>query len=110
LPIRALLFTVIADPTLLLAVQLLDGVSGTVLGVLQALVIADLTNGTGRFNLAQGLVGVTSGIGASVSTTLSGVITESFGRAAGFLALALMGLAAVAMVWLFMPETKPSGR
>jgi MFS family permease len=110
LPIRALLFTVIADPMLLLAVQLLDGVSGTVLGVLQALVIADLTNGTGRFNLAQGLVGVTSGIGASVSTTMSGVITESFGRAAGFLALALMGLAAVAMVWLFMPETKPSGR
>jgi MFS family permease len=110
LPIRALLFTVIADPMLLLAVQLLDGVSGTVLGVLQALVIADSTNGTGRFNLAQGLVGVTSGIGASVSTTLSGVITESFGRAAGFLALALMGLAAVAMVWLFMPETKPSGR
>ncbi|MGA8903224.1 MFS transporter [Bradyrhizobium sp.] len=110
LPIRALLFTVVADPMLLLAVQLLDGVSGTVLGVLQALVIADLTSGTGRFNLAQGLVGVTSGIGASVSTTLSGVITASFGRAAGFLALTLTGLAAVAMVWLFMPETKPSGR
>ena len=65
LPIRALLFALTTDPTLLIAVQILDGVSGTVLGVLQALIIADLTNGTGRFNLAQGLVGVISGIGAS---------------------------------------------
>ncbi|HEY7243425.1 MAG TPA: MFS transporter [Xanthobacteraceae bacterium] len=107
LPIRALLFTVIADPMVLVAVQVLDGISGTVLGVLQALIIADLTNGTGRFNLAQGLVGVVSGIGASVSTTLSGLIAGSFGRTAVFLAMAVVGLAAVAVVWLFMPETKP---
>jgi hypothetical protein len=60
LPIRALLFSVITDPVLLVGVQLLDGVSGTVLGVPQALVIADLTRGTGRFNLAQGLVGAVS--------------------------------------------------
>jgi MFS family permease len=108
LPARALLFTVITDPMALVAVQILDGVSGTVLGVLQALIIADLTSGTGRFNLAQGLVGVMSGIGASASTTVSGLIAVSFGRAAGFLAMALIGLAAVAIVWLFMPETKPS--
>jgi MFS family permease len=107
LPVRALLFTAISDPMVLIAVQVLDGVSGTVLGVLQALIIADLTKGTGRFNLAQGLVGVMSGIGASASTALSGLIAESFGRAAGFLAMALIGLAAVAIVWLFMPETKP---
>jgi MFS family permease len=108
LPVRAVLFTVITDPVLLVAVQVLDGVSGTVLGVLQALIIADLTNGTGRFNLAQGLAGVASGIGASVSTTLFGLIAESLGRAAAFLTMALMGLAAVVIVWLFMPETKPS--
>jgi len=41
-PIRALLFTVIADPTPLLALQLLDGISGTVLGVLRALLMAGL--------------------------------------------------------------------
>ena len=110
LPIRALLFALIADPTLLVAVQILDGVSGTVLGVLQALIIADLTNGTGRFNLAQGLVGVVSGIGASISTTLSGLIAASFDRAAGFLAMALIACVAVVIVWLFMPETKHSAQ
>jgi len=52
----------------------------------------------------------TTATGASLSTTLSGLIAESFGRAAGVLALVLLGLAAVATVWLFMPETKPSSR
>jgi MFS family permease len=61
LPIRALGFALISDPLLLLAVQALDGISATVLGVLTALIIADLTGGTGRFNLAQGIVGTASG-------------------------------------------------
>jgi len=110
LPVRALLFALIPDPIVLVAVQILDGVSGTALGVLQPLVVADLTNGTGRFNLAQGLVGVTSGVGATVSTTVSGFIAARFGYALGFAALTVMGVAAVAAVWLFMPETKPSAR
>jgi predicted MFS family arabinose efflux permease len=108
LPIRALLFMAIGDPKILIAVQVLDGVSGTVLGVLQALIIADLTSGSCRFNLAQGLVGVASGVGASVSTMLSGLIAENFGRTAAFLAMALIAFAAVAVVWLFLPETKPT--
>jgi MFS family permease len=107
LPVRALLFAMTTDPIILAAVQALDGISGAVLGVLQALIIADLTNGTGRFNLAQGLVGVASGLGASVSTTLFGLIADSLGRAAAFLAITLTGLLAVVIVWLFMPETKP---
>jgi MFS family permease len=108
LPIRALLFTVIADPVILAAVQVLDGISGTTLGVLQPLIIADLTRGTGRFNLAQGFAGVISGVGASLSTTFSGVIAANFGRAAGFLAITAIALAAFVVLWIFMPETKPA--
>jgi hypothetical protein len=74
------------DPAALIAGQLLDGVSGTVFGMLTGLVVADLTKGTGWFNLAQDFVGTESGIGASFSTTLSSWITGSLGRAAGFLA------------------------
>jgi MFS family permease len=110
LPIRALLFSAITDPVLLVGVQLLEGVSGTVLGVLQALVIADLTNGTGRFNLAQGFVGVASGIGASMSTTLFGLIAQTLGRAGSFLVMALVAFVAFAIVWALMPETKHSDR
>jgi MFS family permease len=108
LPIRALLFAWTTDPMILIAAQILDGVSGTMLGVLTALIVADLTKGTGRFNLAQGFVGTMSGIGASLSTTLSSLVAGSLGRAAGFLGIAAVALAAVLLLWLLMPETNPA--
>jgi MFS family permease len=108
LPIRALLFMLITDPPLLLLFQLLDGISGAVIGVLTALVIADLTNGTGRFNLSQGLIGTASGIGASLSTALFGLIAASFGRTVVFLSIASVALLAVSIAWFAMPETRPS--
>jgi MFS family permease len=110
LPIRALVFALTANPTILIAAQVLDGVTGTILGVLTALIIADLTMGTGRFNLAQGFVGTMSGVGASLSTTLSGIVAGSLGRAAGFLGIAAVALAAVLLLSLLMPETNPSNK
>jgi MFS family permease len=108
LPIRSLVYALTADPAPLVVVQVLDGLSGATLGVLTALVIADLTKGTGRFNLAQGLVGTVSGIGAALSTFLSGLIVTRYGAMAGFLSITAVGLLAVAILWMFMPETKPS--
>jgi hypothetical protein len=83
-------------------------VAALMLGVLTALIIADLSMGTGRFNLAQGFVGTLSGVGASLSTTLSSLVAESLGRAAGFLAIAAVALATVLLFWSLMPETNPS--
>ena len=108
LPIRALLFASTINPIILVTAQVLDGVSGAMLGVLTALTVADLTRGSGRFNLAQGFVGTISGIGAALSTTLSGLVAGSLGRAAGFLGIAAVALAAVLLFWLLMPETRPS--
>ncbi len=108
LPIRALLFTLISNPLLLVGFQVLDGISGTILGVLTALVVADLTNGTGRFNLAQGIIGTATGIGGSLSTTLSGLLAGTFGPTAGFLGIAAVALLAALIVALLMPETRPS--
>jgi MFS family permease len=107
-PVRSALFSLMPAPGLLIAIQMLDGLSGATLGVLTALVVADLTSGTGRFNLAQGLVGALSGIGASLSTSISGVVVERFGQTAGFLSVTAVGLFAVAIVVAFMPETKTS--
>jgi Major Facilitator Superfamily len=107
LPVRALIFAWATDPFVLISAQLLDGITGTVLGVLTALTVADVTAGTGRFNLAQGFVGTVSGVGAALSTTLSGQIAGTFGQTAGFLAIALVALAAFLLVWLLMPETVP---
>jgi MFS family permease len=110
LTVRALLFAVTTNPLLLIGIQLLDGVSGSVLGVLTALIVADLTQGTGRFNLAQGFVGTLAGIGASLSTTFFGLVVETFGGAVGFVGIAGVALSTVLIVWLLMPETNPSNK
>ena len=59
--------------------QLLDGITAAVFAVMVPLVVADLTRGTGHFNLGQGIVGTATGIGASLSATLAGYITDRFG-------------------------------
>jgi MFS family permease len=106
LPIRAVLFALTSNPLTLIAIQVLDGITGAVLGVMTALVIADVTKGTGRFNLAQGIFGTVMGIGAALSPTLSGLIVHYFGYTAGFASLAGEGLIALLVLVFFLPETK----
>jgi MFS family permease len=106
-PIRSGLSALTTDPILLVIFQLMDGFTGATLGVLTTLIIADLTNGTGRFNLAQGLAGAFSGVGASLSTLITGIVTQRFGYTAGLLGVTAVGFMAVAIVLVFMPETKP---
>jgi MFS family permease len=106
-PIRSGLFALTADPTLLVVIELLDGFTGATMGVLTTLIIADLTNRTGRFNLAQGIAGTFSGVGASLSTSITGIVTQRFGYTAGLLSVTGVGLMAVAIALVFMQETRP---
>jgi MFS family permease len=109
LPIRGMMFATVPDPYLLVAVQALDGISAAVLGVLGPLVVADITRGTGRFNLAQGIIGTAIGIGASISTTLGGYLTDHYGAHIAFLGLAGIAVAGLALVVALLPETRPTG-
>ena len=70
-------------------------------------IAADLMRGTGRFNLAQGLVALSTGLGAGLSNLTAGFIVQAFGYPAGFLTLAAIALAALAFFALLMPETRP---
>jgi MFS family permease len=107
LPIRGILFATVKDPNLLVAVQLLDGLTASVLGVMVPLMIADLTRGTGHFNLGQGIVGAATGIGASLSATLAGYTSDHFGSDSAFLGLAAVAAVGLTAVWFLMPETRP---
>jgi MFS family permease len=91
---------------LLIVGQVLNGISGAVIGVLTVIVVADLTTGTGRFNLAQGAVGALSGLAAAASTFATGYVVRWFGPGVGFSAIALVSGAALAVIWVFT-ETKP---
>ncbi|HEY1217824.1 MAG: hypothetical protein ABSE42_17175 [Bryobacteraceae bacterium] len=70
------------------------------------LVIADLTRGTGRFNLTLGAIATAVGIGASLSQVIAGSIVHHFGSSAGFLFLAAVAAAAFGILYFFMPETR----
>ena len=107
LPIRGVLFAVVHDPNVLVIAQLLDGISGAVFGVLVPLVVADVTRGTGHFNLALGIVGTAIGVGATLSTTLAGWVSDHMGSNTAFLVLAAIAAAGLVCIWALMPETRP---
>jgi MFS family permease len=105
LPIRATLYT-LSDNAWLIAVQLLDGVGAGIYQALTPLVIADIMRGTGRYNLAQGAVATTQGIGASISALAVGVVVDSFGYTVSFLILGAAAAIAFLIFFGFMSETR----
>jgi len=106
LPLRGVLFAVLHDPVAMVAVQVLDGVGAGLFGALFVIVIADLTEGSGRYNLAQGVAATCWGLGAALSNGVAGYLADALGYPAAFLALALCAGAALLLFWLTVPETR----
>ena len=107
LPVRALLYTVSDNTAWLIGVQLLDGVGAGIFGAITPLVVADVMRGTGRYNIAQGVVATAQGIGASLSGLAAGVVVDHFGYGAAFVSLGAAAGVAVAVLAVAMPETAP---
>lgn len=107
-PARALLFAFLPGALPLAVLQALDGVSAAVFGLMLPLIAADVTKRTGFLNLAIGSLGLASGLGATFSTVIAGLIAEHFGVRAMFLLLGAIGASAVVLLWLAMPETRPA--
>jgi predicted MFS family arabinose efflux permease len=110
LAIRGVMFATVSDPYVLVAVQVFDGITAAVFSVMVPLVVADVTFGSGHFNLAQGIVGTATGIGAALSTVLAGYVSDQFGSSVAFSGLAAVAAAGLAMIWFAMPETRPGTR
>jgi MFS family permease len=106
LPIRAALYTLSNNAFWLIGVQLLDGVGAGIYQALTPLVIADIMRGTGRYNLAQGAVATTQGVGASISALAAGEIVDHFGYTASFLSIGVAALIAFLIFLVWMPETR----
>jgi MFS family permease len=105
LPIRGILYTLTSSIYLLVGIQVLDGVGAGIFGVVSVLVIADLTRGSGRFNLTLGAIATAVGIGAALSQTIAGAIVHHSSYRAGFLFLSIVAAMAFSILWIFMPET-----
>ena len=107
---RAVLFALAFGPWFLVGVQVLDGLSAAVVGILVPVIVADCTKGTGRYNFSLGGVNTISGLGATASTTAVGFLAQSLGFTAAFFALAAVAVAGLATVWLKVPETVHEAR
>jgi len=105
LSLRGFLYPLSDDRYYLFAIQSLDGVGAGLYGALFPLVVADLTRGTGHFNLAQGAVITAQGIGAALSTSLAGLVVVHAGYSTAFLVLAGVAAAGFLLYFFFMPET-----
>jgi predicted MFS family arabinose efflux permease len=106
LPVRGVLYTLTSNAKLLVAIQVLDGIGAGIFGVVSVLVIADLTSGTGRFNLTLGAITTAVGTGAALSQIVAGSLVHHFGFRPGFLFLAAVASAAFGVLYFFMPETR----
>jgi len=106
LPIRGCLYVFSHDPIFIVLVQLLDGIGAGIFGVLWVTVVADLTKGTGRYNLALGAIATAQSIGAALSNVAAGYVVHLWSYDAAFLALAAVALAAFSLFYVTMPETK----
>ncbi|MDQ6733559.1 MAG: MFS transporter [Nitrospirota bacterium] len=106
LPIRGCLYTLSDDPVYIVMVQLLDGIGAGIFGVLWVTVVADLTKGTGRYNLTLGAIATAQSIGAALSNLSAGYVVQAWGYQAGFLALAGVAALALTLFYWLMPETK----
>lgn len=105
LPIRGLLYTLSPNPYFITSVQVLDGLSAGIFGVVSILIVADLTKGSGHFNLANGILITAVGLGASLSNVAGGYIANLFSFRYAFLFLSVVAAMAFVICLLFMKET-----
>ncbi len=105
LPVRGLLYLLGSSPAFILSLQLLDGVSAGIFGVVSVLVVADLAAESGKANLAQGVFATAVGLGVALSNLVCGFILDASGFSTCFLLLGLLAVAALILLVTAMPET-----
>lgn len=105
LPVRGALYTMSDSATWLVSVQVLDGVAAGTLDALIPLVLADVMWGTGRYNMARGVLGTVQGVAGSLSNSVAGFLVIATGYSATFLALSTVAGGALLLLLTAMPET-----
>jgi hypothetical protein len=109
LPLRGILFAMVDDPYWMIAFQILDGIGAGLFDVLLPLVLYGAVLGSGRYNMARGIIGTIQGIGGASSYVFAGSLVVWGGYAVAFSVLAGVGLVALLLMLAAMPETLASG-
>lgn len=110
LPLRCFLIILWANAgeAWLLSTQILDGIGGGFFGLLHPYLVADITFGTGRFNVIMGLTASCFGLGGTLSNLLGQMVVENFGHVASLTASLFLSIIPIVLFTLAMPETAGS--
>lgn len=106
-PLRGILFAFVADPYWVIGFQILDGIGSGLFDVLLPLVLYGAVRGSGRYNMARGLIGTIQGIGGASSYALAGSIVVWAGYSVAFAVLSGIASAAFLLMLVAMPEIVP---
>lgn len=99
LPVRALIAALWLSPWAIIPVQILDGFGAGIVGVAVPGLLAKILSKTGRINAGVSTVMVMQGLGAALSPSMAGMISEHYTYSKSFIAMgviAFMGL----MLWI----------
>lgn len=107
LPIRCMLIIYWSDAgnTFLLLTQILDGISGGFFSLLHPLLVADITFGSGRFNLIMGLSASCFGLGGTTSNYFGQLAVERLGHVESLTISLFISFIPIVIFAVFMPET-----
>jgi MFS family permease len=100
LPLRGVLYTLTQNPCALVSIQILDGIGASIFAALFLIVTADLTKGTGRYNIVQGGASAAWGLGAALSNAVAALMVDTAGYNVAFLFFATVALAAFVLFWI----------
>jgi MFS family permease len=110
LPLRCFLIIIWKDAgeAWLLSTQILDGIGGGFFGLLHPYLVADITFGTGRFNVIMGLTASCFGLGGTLSNLLGQIVVEKYGHVASLTGSLFLSVIPIVLFSLAMPETAGS--
>jgi MFS family permease len=110
LTVRGFLYPLWDNSYWLVGVQLLDGIGAGIFGALVAIVVQDVTHGTGRFNVSLGAITTAWGVGASLSNFAAGAVVVAAGYSAAFMSLGAIAGVGFVLYLVAMPETVATAR
>lgn len=107
LPLRCALILLWQESsnTYLMLTQILDGIGGGFFGLIHPYMVADISFGTGRFNVLMGLTGACFGLGATLSNLLGQYLVEYFGHSVSLFFSLVMSVIPLFLFAIAMPET-----
>lgn len=107
LPIRCALIIYWKDAgsAYLLSTQILDGLGGGFFSLIHPILVADITFGSGRFNVIMGLTASAFGLGSTMSNFFGQMVVEHLGHVTSLSGSLVLSFIPIMIFAFFMPET-----